>query len=393
MRILISGAGIGGPTLAYWLRRAGHSVTIVEKAPRLRSGGYIIDFWGTGYDIAEKMGVLDEIRGLGYQVKEVRFVDDKGRTSGGFSTGVFDRMTDGRFTSVRRSDVSRVLFGALDDQVEAVFGDSITKLVQHDGLVTAEFEHAAAADFDLVVGADGLHSNVREKIFGATDRFEHFLGFHAAAFELPGYGERDDLVYLSHAAPGRQISRFSMRDDKTLFLFVFRDEYLQAEPESEEEKRQALRIAFSDVGWECPQILDSLEEVENIYFDRVSQIRMDRWSRGRIALVGDAGACVSLLAGEGTGLAMTEAYILAGALSERGDDPDAAFDRYEEILRPFLEGKQASAAKFASSFAPKTSFGIWFRNLVTKLLRVPFFADHFIGRDIKDDLELPEFDM
>jgi 2-polyprenyl-6-methoxyphenol hydroxylase-like FAD-dependent oxidoreductase len=134
-----------------------------------------------------------------------------------------------------------------------------------------------------------------------------------------------------------------------------------------------------------------MDGVDNVYFDRVSQIRMDRWAKGRTVLIGDAAACVSLLAGEGTGLAMAEAYVLAGELRDCGDDPIAAFARYEERMMPFLKRKQESAAKFASSFAPKSAFGIMFRNLVTRSLRIPSFADFFIGRDLRDDIQLPDY--
>lgn len=391
MRIAISGAGIAGPTAAFWLSKAGHEVTIFEKAPELRTGGYIIDFWGLGYEVAERMGIIREVREKGYQVEEVRIVDEKGRKAGGFSADVFVRMTEGRFTSLRRSDLSGVIYGALGEGVEAVFGDSITKVSDHGDNLELEFENSESRDFDLLIGADGLHSNVRELVFGPEEAYEVPLGYHVAAFEISGYPEREELVYLSYSVPGRQIARFSMREDKTLFLFVFRNEYLDGRTaHSEEEKRSALRTAFRGVGWECPQILDSLDSVDEIYFDRVSQIRMDRWTKGRVALLGDAAACVSLLAGEGTGLAMTEAYILAGALKESGGDRISAFARYEDLLMPFLEKKQASAEKFASSFAPATRFGIWFRNQVTKLMRVGFIADYFVGRDLRDDLKLPD---
>jgi 2-polyprenyl-6-methoxyphenol hydroxylase-like FAD-dependent oxidoreductase len=391
MRIAINGAGIAGSTAAFWLGRSGHDVTIFEEAPELRSGGYIIDFWGLGYDVAEKMGIIGEVRRLGYQVQEVRFVDEKGRKNGGFTAGVFERMTDGRFTSIRRSDLARTIYGALDDRVKVVFGDSIESIEDIDNELIVGFRKSAPREFDLVIGADGLHSRVREIVFVPQTEVEVSLGFHVGAFELEGYSPRDELVYLSHAAPGRQLSRFSMRDDKTLFLFVFRDEYLKgSRPTTESEKKTALREAFGDVGWECPDILNALENVEDIYFDRVSQIRMDRWTRGRVALLGDAAACVSLLAGEGTGLAMTEAYVLAGALAQSGSHSEA-FNNYEKQLKPFLERKQASAAKFASSFAPATKTGIAIRNLITKILRINFIADYFIGSDLRDDLELPDY--
>ena len=148
---------------------------------------------------------------------------------------------------------------------------------------------------------------------------------------------------------------------------------------------------FADVGWECPRILAAMGDVGDVYFDRVSQIRMDRWTRGRTALIGDAAACVSLMAGEGTGLAMAEAYVLAGELRNCGGDPGAAFARYQERMMPFLKRKQRTAAKFASSFAPKSAFGITFRNLVTRLFRLPFLPELLLGRDLRDDIELPDY--
>ena len=392
MRIIINGVGIAGPTLAYWLRKAGHEVVLVEEAPQLRSGGYVIDFWGLGYDIAEKMGLIPRIRELGYQVREVRFVDRHGRRSGGFSVDVFGRLTHGRFTSLRRSDLAATIYQALDGQVETIFGDSVASVEDAGQHVRVSFDHAAPREADLVIGADGLHSRVRQLAFGPEAEFEVSLGYHVAAFEVEGYRPRDELVYVSHGVPGRQVSRFSMRDDKTLFLFVFRDEYLPASSLStEQERKSALRSVFAEVGWECPQILAAMENVSGIYFDRVSQIRMDRWTTGRTALIGDAAACVSLLAGEGTGLAMAEAYVLAGELRVCGGDHSAAFARYQERMMPFLKRKQKSAAKFASSFAPKSALGITFRNLVTRLMGLPFVADFFIGRDLRDIVALPDY--
>lgn len=392
MKIAISGAGVAGPTLAYWLPKSGHDVLLIEEMPELRSGGYVVDFWGIGYDVAERMGLIPRIRELGYQVREVRFVDGLGRTRGRFSTDVFARLTDSRMTSLRRSDLSALIYDALDGSVETIFGDSIASIEDAGSFARIHLNHAAPRDVDLVIGADGLHSRVRELVFGAKTSFEVPLGYHVAAFEVDGYRPRDELVYVSHGVPGRQVSRFSMRIDKTLFLFVFSDDYLTTESlASDDDRKSALASVFADVGWECPQILAAMKDVQGVYFDRVSQIRMDRWVEHRTALVGDAAACVSLLAGEGTGLAMAEAYVLAGELRLRGGDHEAAFAHYQERLMPFLRRKQASAARFASSFAPKTAIGITFRNLVTGMLRVPFIADFFVGRDLRDDIALPDY--
>ena len=229
-------------------------------------------------------------------------------------------------------------------------------------------------------------------MFGSDEEFEVSLGYHVAAFEVEGHYPRDELVYVSHGVPGRQISRFSMRNNKTLILFIFRSEYLAAQnPSDDSERKEALKRVFANVGWECPRILDEMEEVSDIYFDRVSQIRMSSWTKDRTVLIGDAAACVSLLAGEGSGIAMAEAYVLAGELHRNAGNHAAAFSRYQELMIPFLERKQQTASKFASSFAPKSAFGISFRNLATQLFRIPLIAELIIGRDLRDDVTLPNY--
>ena len=339
------------------------------------------------------MGLIPQIRDLGYQVKELRLVDEAGNKSGGFAVDVFDQLTNGRFTSVRRSDISAVIYGALGSNVRTIFGDEITNLSETGAGVKADFRHAATEEFDLVIGADGLHSKVRELIFGPENDFERQVGYQVAAFEIEGYPHRDELVYMSHAMPGRQVSRFSMRDDRTLFLFIFRDEHPDLEiPSTQTGQKEALRREFADFKWECPEILDRLDESVDLYFDRVSQIQLDHWSNGRVALIGDAAACVSLLAGEGTGLAIAEAYVLAGELS-RSDDHADAFAAYERRMMPFIKLKQESAFKFAPAFVPKTSLGIAFRNIVTRLMRFPFVANYFVGRDLRDNISLPDYNL
>lgn len=394
MRIAINGAGVAGPTLAYWLRKSGHEVLLVEEALQLRTGGYVIDFWGLGYDIAERMGILPRIRELGYQVTEVRFLDRKGKRAGGFGTDVFARLTGGRFTSLRRSDLAAAIYGALDSGVETIFGDSISAIDSTGSAVAVSLKHGGTREVDLVVGADGLHSTTRRLVFGSQRDFEVSLGYHVAAFEAGGYHPRDELVYLSYSAPGRQLSRFSMRDDRTLFLFVFREEYLQGPaPTTLPDQKAALREMFAVIGREGPAILAALDGADDLYFDRVSQIRMPQWCRDRVALVGDAAACVSLMAGEGTGLAMVESYVLAGELRRTSGDFATAFARYQALMQPFLRKKQGSAARLASAFAPRSTLGIAFRNGVTRLLSIPALANWFIGRDLRDDFELPEYEF
>ncbi len=253
---------------------------------------------------------------------------------------------------------------------------------------------ARPATSTLLIGADGLHSTVRELVFGPEETVEKTLGYRVAAFQVDGYRPRDELVYVSYSTPGRQIARFAQRDDRTMFMFVFdADRMTGPEPHDPEHRKAVLRDIFGGAGWESDRILDLMDGVDDIYFDRVSQIRMESWSKGRVALIGDAAACVSLLAGEGTGLALAEAYVLAGELNRAGGDYREAFRRHEERLRPFIVGKQVAAEKFASSFAPKTAFGLWFRNQATRLMTIGPLADLMIGRSLRDDFELPDYQM
>jgi 2-polyprenyl-6-methoxyphenol hydroxylase-like FAD-dependent oxidoreductase len=392
MRIAISGAGVAGPALAYWLHRTGHEPTLIERAPKFRTGGYVIDFWGIGYGIAQKMGIEAAVRDAGYQVKSLRSVGRNGRIQSEFGVDAFQRATGGRFTSVPRGDLAAVIYGAIESDVESIFSDSITAVDEHPDGVRLGFERTVSRDFDLLVGADGLHSNVRSLAFGPETQFERYLGCLVAAFVVDGYQPRDELVYVNHSLPGRQIGRFTLRDDRTMFIFVIRSRQASRFGDIAAVKER-LHSEFRDAGWECPQILAALDGVDEVYFDVVSQIRMDRWSRGRVALVGDAAACVSLLAGEGTGLALAEAYVLAGELAGAGGDHHRAFDAYEAHLRPFIEGKQTSAEKFISFFATRTSLGIWFRDVTMRTMNLPVLADWFLARNLRDEIELPDYAM
>jgi len=388
--VLISGIGVAGPTLAYWLDRFGHRPTLVEQAPRLRGGGYVVDFWGVGYDVAERMGLLPALRREGYNVQELRLVDASGRRVGGFGVDVFRKLTHGRYLSIARSGLAAAIYRAVEGRCEAIFGDRITNLAQDDRGVLVEFARAPIRRFDCVIGADGQHSAVRALAFASEDRFERYLGYAVAAFEAEGYRPRDEGVYVSYCLPGRQIARFALRDDRTLFLFVFAAPAAGADDINGGKAAKALLHAtFAGAGWESPRILAALDRCDELYFDRVSQIRMQSWSRGRIGLLGDAAFCPSLLAGQGSALAMAAAYVLAGELAE--STIETALERYEERLRPFIEGKQKAAQRLASSFVPATRLGLFVRNQVTKMLGLPFVADMAIGRSVLDRFELPSY--
>lgn len=387
MRIAISGAGVAGAALAHWLHRTGHTPTLIEQAPTFRTGGYMIDFWGVGYAVAQRMGIADQIRDAGYDVQSLRSVGSAGQIRADLGVTVFRRMIGDAFTSLPRGDLAAAIFATIDNDVETIFGDSIAAVEEHSDGVRLTFENGQPRDFDLLIGADGLHSNVRRLVFGPEPDFEHYLGCRVAACVVDGYRPRDELVYVTYNQPGRQVARFALRGDRTMFLFVYRADHNSTDLTP----KQQLRNQFGDAGWECPAILAALDGVDDLYFDVVSQIRMDRWSRGRVLLIGDAAGCISLLGGEGTGLAITEAYVLAGELQRADGDYRRAFDAYKTRLRLFIENKQAGARRFVGFFATRTRFGLWFRNVALRTMNFRPLANLFAGSTL-EDFELPDYD-
>ncbi len=392
MSVLISGAGIAGPTLAYWLSVYGVRSTLIERAPQLRTGGYAIDFWGLGFDIAERMGILPDLKRDGYNIKELRIVNAKGQRTGGFNVDIIRQAAHGRYVTIPRGDLAKNIYRNVEERCETIFGDSIAGIEQDTHGVDVTFERTASRRFNVVIGADGLHSIVRKLTFGEENRFEKFLGYSVAAFEVTGYRPRDEDIYINYSIPGKQVGRLSLRNDLTLFLFVFADERGDViDSDDIESQREELRTQFGNLGWECPQILAAMESCPELYFDRVSQIRMDTWSKGRVGLIGDAAFCPSLLAGQGSALAMIAAYVLAGELHRAPNSPERALTRYQELLYSFMLGKQQAAEKFASSFTPKTRWGLFLRNQITKAFTIPFVAKLVMGRSLLDRIDLPDY--
>lgn len=278
MKVAISGAGVAGAALAHWLQRTGHTPTVIERAPKFRTGGYMIDFWGVGYQVAKRMGITDQIAAAGYHMEHVRSVGPTGKVKADLGVDVFRRMVGDDFTSLPRGDLAAAIYTTIEDQVETIFDDSIATIDEHRDGVRLTFERTAPRDFDLVIGADGLHSNVRRLVFGPERDFEHYLGCKVAACVVDGYRPRDERSYVLYNTVDRQLARFALRGDRTMFLFVFRAEHDNPGVAPKDE----LRDQFGDVGWESRDILAALDDVEDLYFDVVSQIRMDRWSRGRV---------------------------------------------------------------------------------------------------------------
>jgi 2-polyprenyl-6-methoxyphenol hydroxylase-like FAD-dependent oxidoreductase len=383
---LVSGAGIAGPTIAYWLKHSGFETTIVEHASQPRTGGYIIDFWGSGFRVADRMNLRPQLEQHGYRVRELRVVNSSGKRTAGASVTPFLRVTGGRYVTIARGNLAAILFEAVGSGIETIFGDSITRLDESKRGVRVAFQAGAEREFDIVIGADGPHSRVRELMLGSALRWERYLGIRVAAFDIQGYEPRDEDVYVMYTEVGRQAARFSARNDRTTVLLTWLDSDASSITDPQRQ-REYLRQRFAGAGWEVPKMLDCLDGVRDLYFDRVSQIRIEppaSWHRGRVALVGDAAFCASLLAGEGSSLAMTGAYILANELRVADDDPAAAFDGYERRFRPYVEAKQRSAMRFASTFAPKSRFAIAVRNIAIELMGWPLIGERLVAAQLRD---------
>ena len=387
--VLISGAGIAGPTLAYWLLRHGFTPTLVERAPAIRTGGYMIDFWGVGYEVADRMGILPALRRDGYRLEEVRLVDASGRRVAGFDAGVFQAASDGRFLSLLRGDLARRIYELVDGRVETILADSVATLEEDATGVAVTFEHAPARRFDLVVGADGLHSAVRTLLSGDGARPETYLGYYAAAFSVDRYPHRDEGAYVSHAAPGCQVARYALRDGRSAFLLVVaRDAPLMLDHHDTAAQQAFLREKFAGVGWECDEILAAMDRTDDFYFDAVAQTRLADWSRGRVVLLGDAAYCPSLLAGQGSAFAMAGAHVLAHELAAAEGHHTTAFAAYQRRFKPFVDEKQQAAVRFARWFAPRTRLGVWLRDRATNLLRLPVVGNLIAARSFGDRFEL-----
>ncbi|WP_214412303.1 FAD-dependent monooxygenase [Sphaerisporangium fuscum] len=349
--VLISGSSIAGPALAYWLSRYGCTVTVVEKAPALRLGGQAVDFKGaTHRTVLGRMGILEEVRRRQTGGTDQAIIDAEGRTlailPGEFTGGEME---------ILRGDLSALLYERTAGSCEYVFGDSITSLTESVGGVHVTFERGAPRTYDIVVGADGIHSNVRRLAFGPESQYVHHLGhYYALADVRVG---REPVMYNE---PGRMAA---VGGPKAPAFFVFASERLEFDRYDVEQQKRILAEAMKGMGWRVPELMAQLPDAREFYLDSISRSEVDHYSRGRVVLLGDA-AYGNTLGGFGTGLAVVGAYVLAGELAAAGGDHRVAFQRYEEAFRGYAKiTKKGNAGPF---LAPPTSGRIRMRNWMFK---------------------------
>ncbi|MEU8074757.1 FAD-dependent monooxygenase [Catellatospora citrea] len=383
--VLISGAGIAGPALAYWLGRAGYRPTVVEIAAAPRRGGSAVDFRGGHLAVLERMGVLDALREVQTGGSPMRFVDAAGRRlmelPGDFAGGEVE---------VLRGDLARVLYEHSRSHAEYVFGDTVTALAQTTDGVDVTFAHGPARTFDLVIGADGVRSTVRRLAYGPHERFVSHQGYHVASWEVPGFSGlgRGSLLYNE---PGRMISvGGDHRDPDRAYAFaVFASPPIDYPRRDLDRQRAIITAALGGLGWQASRLLAALPQASDLYFDAICRVDVTPWSRGRIALLGDA-ACGATIGGMGAGTAIVGAYVLAGELAAAGDDHTAAFGRYEALLGDYARRGQQGGENTGRFLAPRRAWTARARNA---LLNRPYFMNLLLkaADDRTNALDLPDY--
>ncbi|MER7722376.1 FAD-dependent monooxygenase [Streptomyces sp. NPDC096323] len=368
-KVLISGASIAGPALAYWLNRYGYAVTVVEKAPTLRGGGYPIDVRGTALEVVRRMPILPQLREAHVDLRRLTFLDSDGSEVTSLHPLAVTGGVAGQDLEVRRGDLADALHRAVRDDVELLFDNSIDTLDQTGHGVDVTFRRGGSRTFDMVFGADGVHSRTREMLFGPEEQFHHYLGYCFAVFTMR------NTLGLSHEtvmwnAPGRAAALYAVGDGDEVHAFL---NFARPEPPAVNEfrnleaQRDLVAQAFADAEWEVPGMLVALREAEDLFFDGVGQIRMPRWSSGRVALVGDAAYAPSFLTGQGTSLALVGAYMLAASLADRGHA--AGFAAYQRGTRKFVTVNQGLVGHGGATLFPTTAQALEQRNDRLRSLR------------------------
>ncbi|MEP7032145.1 MAG: FAD-dependent monooxygenase, partial [Pseudolabrys sp.] len=344
-------------TLAYWLKHWGFSPTIVEKRPDLNDRGYGIDFYGSGFDVAEKMGLVPTLRARAaqYPIKQVVWIDNRGRVRATLDIEKFRAVLHQRYFTLMRGDIETALYQSVRDSVPVRFGASISQLDSQADRVNVTLSDGTRAAYDLVIGADGIHSQVRSLLWGDEKQFSRFLGFYVACSVIDNFFDQPQTVF-GHFEPNVQALVYPIDGNKLATFFGFRSEPLDVH--SRAACLEVLERVLGRCAWVIPQLLESTKTANEFLFDAVAQIELERWHMGRVALAGDACQCLTLLAGQGASMGMAGAYMLADELNNAAGDYQVAFAAYQQALKPEIERRQRDARGLSGTFIPRNNFEI-----------------------------------
>jgi 2-polyprenyl-6-methoxyphenol hydroxylase-like FAD-dependent oxidoreductase len=370
MRVLISGGGIAGLTLASWLHQYAIPSVVIEQAKEIRREGYAIDFLGTGYEVASRMSLIDRLASQQIPFEGLVYVNKEGKPIARLDAALLRTITDGKYMGLMHSTLEEVLYEVLEGRVEVRFGRWINAIEPGPNAVAVTFNDGTTESFDLLIGADGVHSTTRDLVFGPEELFSRYLGYTIACYPL---ADRYDIghAFKMYVEPGRMAAAYCTPQAGELLLFFM---YQSTKPEHvpREQRLARLRDVFAGMGWLTRQFLSDVSSTESVFMDAVIQIQMPSWHQGRVALVGDACDCPTLLSGQGASLAMGGAYLMARALHDTADYQQA-FRCYEQQMFAFARAQQKSGRSFAKSFLPGSPLGLFVQRTMMKVLLRPTF--------------------
>jgi 2-polyprenyl-6-methoxyphenol hydroxylase-like FAD-dependent oxidoreductase len=367
LHVLISGASIAGPALAFWLNQYGFKVTIIEKAAQPRTGGYRVDLRGAAVTVAENMGILHRIKDKAIHIRQSVLINKKGGTIAGFNPDEFG-MRQERDVEILRGDLAEILYEQTKEDTEYLFNDSILKIEEQTGGIKVHFQKGGTRHFDLLVAADGLRSNVRRLLFDKEEHLVKHLGYYISIFSVPNHLELDQEE-VGYPGAGKIVNVFNAhKKQPSKALFLFSSKGLEYDFKDIAQQQKILKGAFENEGWELAALLKAMPESPDFYFDSLSQVHAPELFKGRTVLLGDAGYCPSPASGQGTSLAIVGAYVLAGELSRTADYREA-FDNYSDKMGHYIKVNQELGLAVLEQMIAKSKTELFMQNLVLTLMK------------------------